>query len=45
MNAISRFKALMLKDRGKVILATPNEGIWESGFTAPLIINFCYKWK
>jgi len=45
MNVISRFKALMLKNKGKIILATPSEGLWGSGFTAPLIINLCYKWK
>jgi hypothetical protein len=45
MNVISRFKALMLKDKGKIIFATPSEGLWGSGFTAPLIINLCYKWK
>jgi hypothetical protein len=45
MNVISRFKALTLIDKGNVIRATPNEGIWGSGFTAPLIIDLCYKWK
>jgi hypothetical protein len=35
----------MVKDNVKVIRGTPTEGIWGSGFTAPLIINLCYRWK